>query len=106
MPSRSLFPTSWIYWKEGLATPMCHTRVMRHALLSLFWVSGVLCISGFAQAPGTLDPARVNASKPEDDFKIGVGVNVVIVPTTVRDRAGQVIDGLQLQDFELYDNNK
>jgi VWFA-related protein len=79
---------------------MCHTRVMRHALLFL------LCASGFAQAPGTLDPARVNAAKPDDDFKIGVGVNVVIVPTTVRDRNGQVIDGLQLQDFELYDNNK
>jgi len=79
---------------------MCHTRVMRYALIFL------LCASGFAQAPGTLDPARQNASKPDEDAKFNIQSNVVIVPTTVRDRNGQVIDGLQLQDFELFDNNK
>ena len=31
---------------------------------------------------------------------------VVIAPTTVRDRNGEFVNGLQLQDFELYDNNK
>jgi VWFA-related protein len=71
---------------------------MRHAFI--LFISSAL----FAQAPGTLDPQRQDASKDDDTIK--VGVNVVIVPTTVRNRAGDVIDGLQLQDFELYDNNK
>ena len=30
----------------------------------------------------------------------------MIAPTTVRDRNGEFVNGLQLQDFELYDNNK
>src|SRR5580704_677535 len=84
---------------------MCQTRVMRHALIFL------LCAVGFAQAPGTLDPAKLDsakqdASKPDTDLKIPVSVNVVIAPTTVRDRNGEFVNGLQLQDFELYDNNK
>jgi VWFA-related protein len=84
---------------------MCHTRDMRHALIFLLCTAG-FGLAGFAQAPGTLDPARQNAKEPEDDFKIFTQTNVVIVPTTVRDRNGDVVNGLQLQDFELYDNNK
>ena len=79
---------------------MCHTKGMRHALIFL------MCTVAFAQAPGTLDPAKQDAAKPDEDLKIRVGTNLVIVPTTVRSRSGDVIDGLQLQDFELYDNNK
>ena len=71
---------------------MCHTRVMRYALIFL------LCASVFAQAPGTLDPARQNASKPDDDFKINLPVNVVIVPTTVRNRNGDVIETTLLKE--------
>lgn len=78
---------------------MCHTKGMRYALIFL------LCATGFAQAPGTLDPAKQDASK-QGDVTFGIGTTIVIVPTTVRDRNGQTIDGLQLQDFELYDNNK
>src|ERR1700689_5363634 len=78
---------------------MCHTKDMRHALIFF------LCATGFAQAPGTLDPAKQDA-KQDDDFKLSVQTNVVIVPTTVRDRNGVVVVGLQLQDFELLDNNK
>lgn len=84
---------------------MCQTRDMRHAL-SLLVCSAFLSSTVFAQAPGTLDPAKQDASKPDDGSLIVVQSNVVIVPTTVRDRNGQTIDGLQLQDFELYDNNK
>jgi VWFA-related protein len=88
---------------------MCQTKDMRHALI-LFLCAAlsctVVCTVGLAQAPGTLDPARQNAKEPEEDFKIGIVTNVVIVPTTVRDRNGDVVNGLQLQDFELYDNNK
>jgi len=73
---------------------------MRTALIFL------ICAAGFAQAPGTLDPAKQNAAAQESDLKINVPVNVVIAPTTVRDRNGNFVNGLQLQDFELYDNNK
>ncbi len=37
---------------------------------------------------------------------IKITTTVVIAPTTVRDRSGEFVNGLQLQDFELYDNNK
>jgi VWFA-related protein len=84
---------------------MCHTRGMRHALIFLLCAAPI-CTIGFGQAPGTLDPAKQDASKQEDDLKFNIQTNVVIVPTTVRDRNGEVINGLQLQDFELYDNNK
>ncbi len=79
---------------------MCNTKGMRHALIFL------LCATGFAQAPGTLDPAKQDATKQEEEKPFVIGTTVVIVPTTVRNRNGEVIDGLQLQDFELYDNNK
>ena len=89
---------------------MCQTKGMRHALIFVLCAAGFglagFAPAGFAQAPGTLDPAKQNAKEPDEDFKINSVVNVVIVPTTVRDRNGEVINGLQLQDFELYDNNK
>ena len=85
---------------------MCQTKGMRHALIILL-CAALGCTAGLAQAPGTLDPAKVNASKQADDDALFKSqTNVVIVPTTVRDRNGDVINGLQLQDFELYDNNK
>jgi len=90
---------------------------MRHALIFL------VCAAGFAQAPGTLDPDKApGAPKPQqnapllpspvslgsgrDEGTISVTTNVVIAPTTVRDRNGDFVNGLQLQDFQLYDNNK
>ncbi|MBI4893582.1 MAG: VWA domain-containing protein [Acidobacteria bacterium] len=33
-------------------------------------------------------------------------VNVVLVPTTVTDRSGRIVNGLKPQDFELFDNEK
>lgn len=81
---------------------MCHTKVMRN-LLFLLATSTLL-----AQAPGTPDPAKRQdpAKQPEKDVVIGVNVNVVIAPTTVLDKHGNYVNGLQLQDFELYDNGK
>jgi VWFA-related protein len=93
---------------------MCHTNVMRLALIFL------ICAAGFAQAPGTLDPAKAaGENQPNskgsllpppissrDANTIVVNTNIVIAPTTVRDRDGEFVNGLQLQDFELYDNNK
>lgn len=84
--------------------PMCHTKIMRK-LVVLF-----VCAVGFAQSPGTLDPARVSTEAPPQDVTpegtIRVGVNVVIAPTTVRNRNGNIVNGLQLRDFQLLDNNK
>jgi VWFA-related protein len=100
---------------------ICQTKGMRALLIFC------VCAIGFAQAPGTLDPAKVQPapnqdaatpSKPllpppisanapsGDDITFREGVNVVIAPTTVQDRNGEFVNGLQLQDFELYDNNK
>ena len=59
----------------------------------------LLCAGAFAQnaapVPGIQDQSVIRTS-----------VNVVIAPTTVRDRKGEFLDGLQIQDFQLYDNNK
>ena len=82
-----------------------------------------VCAVGFAQAPGTLDPAKAHPDSTQPDTSrpllpppvstqdtgdahIRYGTTVVIAPTTVRDRNGEFVNGLQLQDFELYDNNK
>jgi VWFA-related protein len=61
----------------------------------------LICATTLAQQPGTPDPART-----QPDVTIKVPVNVVIAPTTVLDKHGDYVNGLQLQDFELYDNNK
>jgi VWFA-related protein len=89
---------------------MCQTRAMRNTLMML-----LLCAVGFAQQqPGTLDPAKDPAKlekaekdKAEEDFKLPpVTTSIVIAPTTVLDKHGDYVNGLQLQDFQLYDNNK
>jgi VWFA-related protein len=99
---------------------MCHTKVMRHALIFLI-CAAVFVPSGVAQAPGTLDPAKAAGGENQptsaapllpppistrDDGTFRTSTTVVIAPTTVRDRNGEFVNGLQLQDFELYDNNK
>ncbi len=98
---------------------MCHTKVMRHALIFLI-CAAVFVPSGIAQAPGTLDPAKAagenqpNPTAPllpppvstRDAGTFRTSTTIVIAPTTVRDRIGEFVNGLQLQDFELYDNNK
>jgi VWFA-related protein len=100
---------------------------MRHALIFL------VCAAVYAQAPGTLDPDKTadkaaakeqpgelapapatpnqqpsTASAPDapGDLTIRVTGTIVIAPTTIRDRNGEFVNGLQLQDFQLYDNNK
>jgi VWFA-related protein len=92
---------------------------MRHALIFLICAAGFVP-SGVAQAPGTLDPAKAAgenqpsstgpllpppvSTRDADTFR--TSTTVVIAPTTVRERNGEFVNGLQLQDFELYDNNK
>jgi VWFA-related protein len=50
-------------------------------------------------APGTPTP-------PEDTPTFREAVQIVLVPTSVTDKKGRTINGLQPQDFQLYDNNK
>ena len=73
---------------------MCHTEIMRKATILL------ICATAWAQSPPPTDPPR------QEDVLIQTNVNVVVAPTTVRDKNGDFVDGLQLQDFQLYDNNK
>ncbi|HYL37320.1 MAG TPA: VWA domain-containing protein [Bryobacteraceae bacterium] len=62
----------------------------------------LICAAAVAQTQPS-DPAKQDQEK---EAVIRVPVNVVIAPTTVRDRGGEFVSGLQIQDFELYDNNK
>jgi VWFA-related protein len=61
------------------------------------------------QQPGQVAPPS-DASPEVVDSSAGqpihVTTTVVVVPTTVLDRHGDYIDGLQPQDFTLYDNGK
>src|ERR1700678_3174844 len=58
-------------------------------------------------APAGSPPAgSTPTSSTRDADTIVVNANVVIAPTTVRDRNGEFVNGLQLQDFELYDDGK
>jgi VWFA-related protein len=89
---------------------MCQTRAMRNTLMLL------LCAVGFAQQqPGTIDPAKDPAKlaekakeeKAERDANVITSTtNLLIAPTTVLDKHGDYVNGLQPQDFQLYDNNK
>src|SRR5258708_19658301 len=74
---------------------MCETEIMGNVIML------VICVSAFGQPQPPTDATRADRSDV-----IRTNVNVVIAPTTVRDRSGNFVNGLQLQDFELYDNNK
>ena len=75
---------------------MCQTEIMRNVMMLL------ICVSLLAQQ----QPPAIDSSRADRSNVIVSTVNVVIAPTTVRDRSGNFVNGLQLQDFELYDNNK
>src|ERR1700722_545351 len=102
--------TCWIFWKGEPVilrvkySQRCATlKIMRLALIFLICAAGFFQ-GGYAQAPGTLDPAKAaskqdppppDSSKPDlskqdsGDLTIRTNVNVVIAPTTVRDRSGE-----------------
>lgn len=92
---------------------MCQTRAMRNTprVVPLMLL---LCGAAFAQQqPGTLDPAKDPAKlekaekdKADQDVTFRSETNVVIAPTTVLNKRGDYVNGLQLQDFQLFDNNK
>jgi VWFA-related protein len=63
------------------------------------------CAAAFAQTQVTA-PAPAPSQAQDKEASIRVTTTVVIAPTTVRDKKGNFVDGLQLQDFQLLDNNK
>jgi len=70
--------------------------------LSAFVTCAVLLVPCFAQNPPDPD---INPDLPRKS-DIVVPVNIVIAPTTVLNRSGDYVNGLQLQDFTLYDNGQ
>jgi VWFA-related protein len=61
----------------------------------------VFAVTCVAQSSGGGDPRKQSSGDT-----ITTSVAVVISPTTVRAKSGKYIQDLQLQDFEIYDNDK
>jgi VWFA-related protein len=56
------------------------------------------------QAPAQQAPPAPDA--PELDTTIKIGVTNIVAPTLVTDRGGNIIDGIQPNQFHLFDNGK
>ncbi len=78
---------------------MCHTKSMRPVLFF------AVCAAAFAQTQVTA-PAPAPSQDQGKEAVIRTTTTVVIAPTTVRDKKGNFVDGLQLQDFTLMDDGK
>ncbi|MEP6716167.1 MAG: VWA domain-containing protein [Terriglobia bacterium] len=60
----------------------------------------MLCAAASAQAPSGITEV------PEPDTKIRATVTNIVAPVLVKDRAGNIVDGLQPNQFHLFDNGK
>jgi len=70
-------------------------------------VPALFLLAVAANAPA--QSAGANQASPASDapeFGISIGVTNIVAPTLVTDRAGNIIDGLQPNQFHLFDNNK
>ena len=56
--------------------------------------------------PPAAQPYSVPASGAAEKADFGTTVRIVMAPATVTDRSGNIVEGLQPQDFRLYDNGK
>src|SRR5260370_1753172 len=56
--------------------------------------------------PGQTAPGQTQPPAENSDLKIVSTTTVVVAPTTVLNKRGDYIDGLQPSDFTLYDNGK
>ena len=56
--------------------------------------------------PGQPAPAQTQAPAENADLRLITTTTVVVAPTTVLDKHGDYVDGLQPSDFTLYDNGK
>ena len=70
-----------------------------HSVMNLAGV--LLAATCVAQSTGGTD-----APKSSRSDTITTGVAVVITPATVRENSGKFVTNLQVQDFEVYDNNR
>lgn len=66
----------------------------------------VLLIAGTAAAQAQNSAQNSTPSSDAPEFGIIANVTNIIAPVLVTDRSGNIIDGLQPQQFHLYDNNK
>lgn len=64
--------------------------------------------SGAAPATSAVPMPTSRARRPDedslDDYRIRVGVNTVNVPVTVKDRDGNLVEGLTRKDFTIYED--
>jgi len=75
---------------------------------------GLMAVAGLAVAqapPPAQQPGQVAQPAPRppqepDDLVIRVGTKLVVAPTTVTDKDGNPVNGLQPTDFMLFDNGK
>ncbi len=51
------------------------------------------------------DLGEKSRQAPQKDFRIGVNVDMVVVHTTVVDKAGQFVGGLMKDNFKVFENN-
>ncbi len=58
------------------------------------------------QRPPQTPPAQQPAAKPDDDIRFTGGIEVVQQPVWVYDKNGNYVDGLQPDQFRIWDNNK
>jgi hypothetical protein len=57
-----------------------------------------------AAIPNLTTESRAGNNNSRDDFVIKVPVNLVVVPVTVKDPSGQLVDGLLRKDFIVREN--
>jgi len=56
--------------------------------------------------PSVAQPPAPSTASPDPEIVIPANVTEVVAPTIVRGTNRQLVQGVQLSDFELYDNNK
>ncbi len=88
---------------------------MKKGILAASFLGAALAITGGAQdAPApSIPPSNPNAAKPVDLAEtipdapiVRTSVSVVQAPVTVMDKSGALVNGLQPNQFRLFDNGK
>ena len=64
----------------------------------------LVCLAGLVAAQTPQQPPKPDAEQKKSDFAIST--HNVLVPVSVKERNGDVVNGLTPYDFELFDNNK
>src|SRR5579872_1291015 len=85
--------------------------MMMRTMLAFLAVGVLVAQNPQRPMPGQLPPQRTQPGTPDtpaenSDTRIVTTTTVVVAPTTVVDRHGDYVDGLQPSDFTLYDNGK